>query len=123
MPLFRPSLIPLCAAAILALFFAVAPVSAQPAAKDAAAAEKARRADLREARSSYEQALAAERAEDWEASFELFARAASLLPENRDYLYRRERARARLAAQYVQRAEIEALSGRLHLARLALEAA
>jgi len=108
---------------VLALFFAVAPAAAQPAAKDAAAAEKARRADLREARSAYERAQAAEHNEDWEAAFELFARAASLFPENRDYLYRRERARARLAAQFIQRAELEALSGRLHTARMALEAA
>ncbi len=66
---------------------------------------------------------AAELAKNWRDAFEDYSEAARALPDNRDYAIRRDIARSQLVQTYVDRAERDAVSGRMTEARADLSAA
>jgi tetratricopeptide (TPR) repeat protein len=79
--------------------------------------------DARKARKAYEKGLRAEQGGNWLAAFEAYTEATTYAPANTDALRRREAARFRLVQKHTDRAEREALAGRLDLASDVLRAA
>ncbi len=79
--------------------------------------------DPKKAKRAYDKARRAEEAEDWQAALEEYAEAVKWSPDNREYLLRRDLARSRLVRQYVERAERDAVAGRMEEARGELRAA
>ena len=108
----------------LVLLLAAAPEQAQsPAQQSPAAAARPSRRDARKARKAFERGLKAEQAGDWPAAFQAYAEAAAYAPDNTDLLLRREAARFQIVQQHTDRAEREALAGRLSQARAELQEA
>jgi len=81
------------------------------------------KADGVKAQKIYESALEAEQEEHWAAAFALYSEALNYAPENAEYRARQERARFRVAQGCVDRAEVEAVLGRMEEAREQLRAA
>ncbi len=67
--------------------------------------------------------MRAEQSEDWRAAFDAYAEAAAYSPGDTDLVLRREAARFRIVQQHTDRAEREALAGRMEQAREELRAA
>lgn len=110
--------------ALAALLLWVAPASAQsPAPQDFPAATSKIKPDARRAKRAYQRGLRAEQAEDWRAAFEAYTEAATYSPGKTDLILRREAARFRIVQQHTDRAEREALAGRMEQAREELRAA
>ncbi len=108
----------------LVLLLAAAPEQAQsPAQQSPAAAARPPKPDARKARKAFERGLKAEQAGDWPAAFQAYAEAAAYAPDNTDLLLRRETARFQIVQQHTDRAEREALAGRLSQARAKLQQA
>jgi len=79
--------------------------------------------DIKQARKAYEQGHRAEQGEDWQAAFDFYTEAVAHWPGNTEYLLRRETVRFRRVQQHMDRAERQALAGRLEEARGELRAA
>ena len=110
--------------ALAALLLWLAPASAQsPAPQNSPAGTSKTRADPRRAKKAYQKGLRAEQAEDWRAAFDAYAEAATYSPGDTDLILRREAARFRIVQQHTDRAEREALAGRMEHAREELRAA
>ncbi len=107
---------------LAALLAAPAPAQS-PAAAEPAPAARPPKPDARKARKALERGLRAEQAEDWPAAFQAYSEAVGYAPADRDTLLRREAARFRLVQQHSDRAEREAVAGRMELAREELRAA
>jgi tetratricopeptide (TPR) repeat protein len=100
------------------------PATNSPAPRAAHAGKSAApKPDARKARHAYQKGLRAEQADDWPAALDAYTEAASYSPTDREILLRRETARFRLVQQFTDRAEREALAGRMDGAREALKAA
>ncbi len=101
-----------------------APVRAQSAAQQSPAAQMhSPKPNAQKAKKLYEKGLRAEQAEDWAAAFDAYGEAVTYAPDNAEALLRREAARFRLVQGHTDRAEREALAGRLNQARDDLRAA
>src|SRR3989449_5915626 len=110
--------------ALAALLLWLAPASAQsPAPQNSPAGTSKTRADPRRAKKAFQKGLRAEQAEDWRAAFDAHAEAAAYSPGDTDLILRREAARFRIVQQHTDRAEREALAGRMEHAREELRAA
>lgn len=94
-----------------------------PALPESSAAQSSPKPDARKARKAFERGLRAEKAQDWPAAFEAYVEAARYAPGDRESLLRREGARFQMVREHTDRAEREALAGRLDQAREALRAA
>ncbi len=79
--------------------------------------------DPRKARKAYEKGLRLEQAGDWAAAFDTYSEAAGYDSSDREILLRRELARFQVVQQHSDRAERDALAGRLEAAREELRAA
>ena len=99
------------------------PAQAQSPAEPNPAALCPSKPDARKARRAYERGVRAEQAEAWAAAFTAYAEAVTCAPKDTELLLRREAARFRLVQQHTDRAEREALAGRLELASSELRAA
>lgn len=75
------------------------------------------KADVKKAKTTYEEGMRAERQQDWDTAYTAYTDAANLAPSNREYALRREIAKSRLVQSKVDAAERDAISGRLHEAR------
>lgn len=75
------------------------------------------------AKKAFKQGMKAEQAEEWQAAYDAFFDAVNWAPGTQPYVTHRELARSRLVQQKVDRAEREAVSGRLDEARKELLAA
>src|SRR3989442_1545254 len=110
--------------ALAALLLWLAPASAQsPAPQNFPAGTSKTRADPRRAKKAYQKGLRAEQAGDWRAAFDAYSEAAAYSPGDTDLVLRREAARFRIVQQHTDRAEREALAGRMEHAREELRAA
>src|SRR5712692_1378110 len=110
--------------ALAALLLWLAPASAQsPAPQNFPAGTSNTRPDARRAKKAYQKGLRAEQTEDWRAAFDAYAEAAAHSPGDPDLVLRREAARFRIVQQHTDRAEREALAGRMEHAREELRAA
>ena len=96
-----------------------APVSGQSASSVEAAGAKppAAKADARRARTAYDSGVRAQRALDWKAAFDAYSEAVNWSPGEREYVMAREIARSRLVQSMMEKAENEAVLGRLEAAR------
>jgi len=113
-----------CSSAILAGLLAAGPARPQsPALPESSAAPSSPKPDARKARKAFEIGLRAEKAQDWPAAFEAYVEAARYAPGDRELLLKREAARFQMVREHTDRAEREALAGRLDQARDALRAA
>jgi Flp pilus assembly secretin CpaC len=101
---------------LAAALWAAAAFGQSPAPRNAASSA-AGQAELKKAKKIHQQAQEADRAGDWQKAYELHAEAAALAPANAGYVLEREAARFRLVQQHVDRAEREALAGRMEQAR------
>ena len=79
--------------------------------------------DSKRAKDAYERGLKAEKLKNWPMAFTAFTEAVQQGPMKRDYLLRRELARNQMVSASVDRAERDALTGRLAEAREELNAA
>ncbi|MBI3483791.1 MAG: hypothetical protein HY012_01370, partial [Acidobacteria bacterium] len=77
----------------------------------------------KQAEKLYESAVQAEQEELWNTAYALYAEALQLAPGNTEYAARRERAKFRLVQQHMDRAEWQAVQGRLEEARTELRMA
>lgn len=112
------------ASALLFLFFGGALAWPQSAIPEATAASvRLTRVDTRKAKKAYERGLRAEQAEDWPVAFAAYGEALGYDPSNTEFRLRHEAARFRLMQQHTDRAEREALAGRMQQARDELRAA
>ncbi|MGH9729187.1 MAG: FG-GAP-like repeat-containing protein [Candidatus Acidiferrales bacterium] len=100
-----------------------ATAQAQPAAKPASAQEQRKAHDSKRAKQAYERGLKAEKQKNWPIAFAAYTEAVQQDSTKRDYLLRRELARSELVSAFVDRAERDALTGRLAEAREELNAA
>ncbi|MGH9814845.1 MAG: FG-GAP-like repeat-containing protein [Candidatus Acidiferrales bacterium] len=103
--LLRNAIVVLLCAILCAPHAAAQCAQPQPSRKPSAA-------DSRRARDAYEKGLAAARAADWLAAFQFYSEAASLAPDDRNYLEARERARFQRVQAHVDRAERATAAGR-----------
>ncbi|HEV2615050.1 MAG TPA: FG-GAP-like repeat-containing protein [Candidatus Acidoferrales bacterium] len=94
----------------------------QPA-KPALAREQTKAHDSKRAKQAYERGLKAEKQKNWPMAFAAYTEAVQQDSTKRDYLLRRELARSELISGFVDRAERDALTGRLGEAREELNAA
>jgi Flp pilus assembly secretin CpaC len=108
------------AVAGIAVLLATAAMAQSPAPKQERAAAAA---DAKKAKKIFEQGRNAERAGDWKSAYELHTEATALAPANTNYVVAREAARFRLVQQRMDRAEREALAGRMEEARAELREA
>ena len=109
---------------ILVLHMAAEPQQAQsPAPQSPAATSGPPQPDARKAEKALKQGLRAEQAEDWPAAFAAYDKALRYAPGNTDLVLRRETARFQMVQQHTDRAEREALAGRLDQARAELREA
>ncbi len=99
------------------------PATNSPAPRAPVGKSAAPKPDAHKARQAYQKGLRAEQADDWPAALQAYTEAASYSPADREMLLRRETARFRLVQQFTDRAEREALAGRMDGAREALKAA
>lgn len=72
--------------------------------------------DAKKAKEAYREGLEAEEKKDWMDAFIDFSDAVNFAPENKDYLYHREIARSQRVQDKLEKAESDAVSGRLELA-------
>lgn len=79
--------------------------------------------DRKKAKQAYNEGLAAERNQNWQAAYDSYVRAVEWAPSERAYVLRRDLARGRLVQAKVDLAEKDAVSGRLADARKELLAA
>jgi hypothetical protein len=79
--------------------------------------------DAKKAKRAYNEGIRAERAEDWQAAYEAYSKATSWTPANHEYALRYQMARGKLVQSKVDRAERNAVSGRLSEARKELAGA
>jgi tetratricopeptide (TPR) repeat protein len=107
----------------LAVVLVMAPAQERAAPQSPPAATTLPNPDARKAKQAYEKGLRAEQAGDWPAAFQAYAQATSYAPGDTQALLRREAARFRMVEQHTDRAEREALAGRLEQARIELRAA
>jgi hypothetical protein len=75
------------------------------------------KADVKKAKTAYEQGTQAERQQDWDAAYTAYTDAANWAPANREYALHREIAKSRLVQSKMDAAERDAISGRLDDAR------
>jgi tetratricopeptide (TPR) repeat protein len=94
-----------------------------PALPESSAAPSSPKPDARKARKAFARGLRAEQAQDWPAAFEAYVEAARNAPGDTESLLRREAARFQMVREHTDRAEREALAGRMDQARDALRAA
>ena len=94
-----------------------------PALPESSAAPSSPKPDARKARKAFARGLRAEKAQDWPAAFEAYVEAARNAPGDTESLLRREAARFQMVREHTDRAEREAVAGRLDQARDALRAA
>jgi hypothetical protein len=80
-------------------------------------------ADPKRAKDAFSRGLRAETDKNWREAFADYSEAARALPDNRQYAIRRDVARSQLVQAYVDRAERDAVSGRMQEARAGLSAA
>jgi type II secretory pathway component GspD/PulD (secretin) len=81
------------------------------------------KANAKKARDAYEAGAQAQSAQDWQAAYDAYTEAVNWSPDERQYILAREIARSRLVQFKVEKAEREAVSGRLDAARRELLAA
>jgi Bacterial type II and III secretion system protein/FG-GAP-like repeat len=98
---------------IVALAAPVARTQAPAQSSDSAASGKPDKADLKKAKVAYEQAVRAERQQDWDTAYTAYTDASDWAPDNHDYALHRAIARSRLVQSKVDAAERDAISGRL----------
>jgi hypothetical protein len=79
--------------------------------------------DSKHAKQAYGRGREAEKSNDWRAAFEAYSEAVRGAPDNKEYALRRAIARSRLVQDYVDRAERDAVAGRMTQARADLSAA
>ena len=79
--------------------------------------------DPKAAKQSYQRGRESEKSSDWRAAYEAYSAALNEAPGNKEYELRRALARSRLVQDYVDRAEREAVAGRMMQARAELSAA
>jgi hypothetical protein len=94
--------------------------SSAPAAQNAAPAFKL---ELEKAKKAFKQGMKAEQAQEWQGAYDAFFDAVNWAPGVQPYVTHRELARSRLVQMKMDRAEREAVSGRLDEARKELLAA
>jgi len=112
--------------AIAALTTAVAvlfPAKAQSPAAKQADTPRDFKPDAKKAKQAYEDGLRAEKKQDWATAYSSYSDAVSWAPNDREYALHREIARGRLAQTITDRAERDAISGRMDDARKELIAA
>jgi len=113
-----------CSSALIAGLLAAGPAQPQSSAlPEFSAASSSPKPDARKARKALARGLRAEQAQDWPAAFEAYVEAARNAPGDAEPLLRREAARFQMVREHTDRAEREALAGRLDQARDALRAA
>ena len=105
------------------LLWAASAAAQSPASQNPLAATSKTRPDVRRAKRAYQRGLRAEQSEDWRAAFDAYAEAAAYSPGDTDLVLRREAARFRIVQRHTDRAEREALAGRMEQAREELRAA
>jgi Bacterial type II and III secretion system protein/FG-GAP-like repeat len=96
--------------------------SAVPAGTQAAPVSNVK-PDARKAKQAYEEALQAERREDWAAAYENYSDAVSWAPASHNYLVRREIARSQLVQMKMDAAERDAIFGKFQDAERELASA
>ena len=79
--------------------------------------------DPKKAKLAYSRGREAEKNADWRAAYEAYSEALREAPDNREYELHRAIARSRLVQEYVDRAERDAVAGRMLQARAELSAA
>ncbi len=107
----------------LALLLAALPAQEQSADPQSPVAPRGPKPDARKAKQAYEKGLRAEQAGDWPAAFAAYLQGVTYAPSDTELLFRREGARFQMVQQHTDRAEREALAGRLDRAREELRAA
>src|SRR5712692_4772503 len=113
-----------CSSALIAGLLAAGPARPQSSAlPEFSAASSSPKPDARKARKAFARGLRAEQAQDWPAAFEAYVEAARNAPGDTVPLLRREAARFQMVREHTDRAEREAVAGRLDQARDALRAA
>jgi len=80
-------------------------------------------ADPKRAKDAFARGRQAETDKNWREAFADYSEAARALPDNRQYAIQRDVARSQLVQAYVDRAERDAVSGRMQEARAGLSAA
>ncbi len=118
-PSFRRGIGVFAAAQILAVALSCHPSFAQTTAPTSTPAP----ADTKLAKESYARGRQAETDQNWREAFADYSEAARAVPDNREYAIRRDIARSQLVQAYVDRAERDAVSGRMPEARADLSAA
>ena len=76
--------------------------------------------DRKKAKAAFARAQQAEHAKDWQGAYDAYCEATDAVPNNRDYLLRRELAKGRLIQAKIDLAEKDAVAGRLADARKTL---
>jgi type II secretory pathway component GspD/PulD (secretin) len=105
------------ALALIAAAAQVAQTQAPEMSSKPVSTAKPDKADVKKAKTTYEEGMRAERQQDWDTAYTAYTDAANLAPSNREYALRREIAKSRLVQSKVDAAERDAISGRLHEAR------
>ncbi len=75
------------------------------------------KADLKKAKSAYQQGSQYEQKQDWQAAYEAYNNAVNWAPDDRDYLLRLELVKSRLIEMKADAAERDAVAGRFDDAR------
>ncbi|HKV47925.1 MAG TPA: FG-GAP-like repeat-containing protein [Candidatus Acidoferrales bacterium] len=108
------------ALACLWLLFAVAVTAAYPQARsstDSSSPAVTVKPDARKAKEAFRQGQEAENQQDWATAYEYYSQAAEYAPSDKNYVARRETAKAALVQSHVDAAERDAISNRLDDAR------
>ncbi|HEX2711682.1 MAG TPA: hypothetical protein VHM88_05590, partial [Candidatus Acidoferrales bacterium] len=114
----------LALAGAVLLSSATAPGRSQsPSPQTPAAVPRPSKPDIRKAKKAFALGLEAEQSEDWLAAFGAYEEALRYAPGNSDALLHRELARFQMVQQRTDRAEREALAGRMEQARAELREA
>lgn len=114
----------LCAGLLLAAGLPVySQTPAKPSSRPPQNATPAFKPEPEKAKKAFKQGMKAEQAEEWQGAYDAFFDAVNWAPDVQQYLTHRELARSRLVQQKMDRAEREAVSGRLDEARKELLAA
>src|SRR6185437_1372467 len=106
--------------ACLWLLFAVAVTAAYPHARPSSGPSSAAvtvKPDAREAKGAFRRGQEAENQQDWATAYEYYSQAAEYAPSDKNYVARRETAKAALVQSHVDAAERDAISNRLDDAR------
>jgi type II secretory pathway component GspD/PulD (secretin) len=107
----------LLALALITALAQVAHTQAQEVSSKPVPTAKPDKADVKKAKTTYEEGIRDERQQDWDNAYTAYTDAANLAPSNREYALRREIAKSRLVQSKVDAAERDAISGRLDDAR------